>query len=95
MRGSRLFDYTDRKSKKIKVYTFSDVPFFTENIGGEQKKKRSARTQTSCKTIDGRFLKKEKGSMLFVMRARPLIFSEFSDKVTVWTTSLQVYVLRS
>ena len=35
MRDHRLFDHTDWKSKK-KICKSSDVPVFTENIGGEQ-----------------------------------------------------------
>ena len=39
MRGLRLFHHTDWKSKK-KIFTSSDVPVFTENIGIVKSKKK-------------------------------------------------------
>ena len=38
MRGPKLFDHTNWKSKKRPLYTYSRCPIFTENIGEEQKK---------------------------------------------------------
>ena len=54
----------------------SNVLYFTENIGGEQKKglhvpRCPMKNKRAMLGLDSRFPKKEKGSSLFVMR--PLV----------------------
>ena len=72
MRGPRLFDHTDWKSKK-KVFTTSDVPVFTENIGIVKSKKKvytSSDVLFSAESVG----EKKKRSSLLVMK--PPIFSD-------------------
>ena len=67
MRGPKLFEHLDWKSKKIRC------PVFTENIGIVMKKKKvymSSDVLFSTKSI----VEEKKRSLLFVMR--PPIFSE-------------------
>ena len=71
MRGFRLFDHTDWKSKKD--FHVLRCPVFTENIDSEEQKKRYTRPQMFSfpQKVS---VKRKKQSLLFVMS--PTIFSE-------------------
>ena len=73
MRGPRLFDHTNWKSKKD-LYVLR-CPVFTENIGMvKRKKKVYTSSDVLFSTENWLSVKRKKRSSLFVMR--PPIFSE-------------------
>ena len=71
MRGSRLLDHTDWKSKKG-LYVLR-CPVFTENIGISKSKKK-VNTSSDVLFSTESIMKRKKRSSLFVMK--PPIFSE-------------------